>query len=177
MKTEFYAGAQFPDFELRDHDRNLRKLSEIQEADALIIVTARGYHCRGDRLQQRLLTSFYAELREGFTKIVTVISGNWKSANAFRGRVGAQWPFLYDSRGIVAESLDIADISGRKNNELIPHTFILETGLRIFKIYNGYWYWDRPSIEDLRKDLRTLYRKIRPRPNKYEDDGQSGILV
>jgi hypothetical protein len=23
---------------------------------------------------------------------------------------------------------------------MIPHTFVLEPGLRIFSIYNGYWY-------------------------------------
>jgi hypothetical protein len=45
---------------------------------------------------------------------------------------------------------------------MIPYTLVLEPGLRIFKIYNGYWYWGRPSVEDLRRDLRELFRKIRP---------------
>jgi hypothetical protein len=45
---------------------------------------------------------------------------------------------------------------------MIPHTFVLEPGLRIYKIYNGYWFWGRPSPEDLRQDLREVMRKARP---------------
>jgi hypothetical protein len=29
-------------------------------------------------------------------------------------------------------------------------------------MYNGYWYWGRPSNEDLRRDLREITRQIRP---------------
>ena len=29
-------------------------------------------------------------------------------------------------------------------------------------VYNGYRYWGRPSIEDLRRDLRAVTREIRP---------------
>jgi hypothetical protein len=35
---------------------------------------------------------------------------------------------------------------------MIPHTFVLEPGLKIFKIYNGYWYWGRPTITELHMD-------------------------
>ena len=28
---------------------------------------------------------------------------------------------------------------------MIPHTLVLEPGLVIYKIYNGYWFWGRPS--------------------------------
>lgn len=35
-------------------------------------------------------------------------------------------------------------------------------GLLIYRIYNGYWYWGRPSVEELRRDLREVTRKIRP---------------
>lgn len=45
---------------------------------------------------------------------------------------------------------------------MIPHRFVLGPGLRIFKIYNGYWYRGRPSVEELRLDLRALLRKVRP---------------
>ncbi len=27
---------------------------------------------------------------------------------------------------------------------MIPHKFVLEPGLKIFKTYNGYRYWGRP---------------------------------
>jgi hypothetical protein len=45
---------------------------------------------------------------------------------------------------------------------MIPHTVVLEPGLVVFKIYNGYWYFGRPTIEELRHDLRSVLRKCRP---------------
>jgi hypothetical protein len=32
----------------------------------------------------------------------------------------------------------------------------------IYKIYNGYWFWGRPTLEDLRQDLRAVTKKCRP---------------
>ena len=34
--------------------------------------------------------------------------------------------------------------------------------MEIFKISNGYWYWGRPSIEELRADLREIRRSVNP---------------
>ena len=38
---------------------------------------------------------------------------------------------------------------------MIPHTLVLKPGLVIHSVYNGYWFWGRPSVEDLRQDLRN----------------------
>jgi hypothetical protein len=38
----------------------------------------------------------------------------------------------------------------------------IEPGLMVFKIYHGSWYFGRPSIEELRQDLRAVSRKCRP---------------
>jgi len=35
-------------------------------------------------------------------------------------------------------------------------------GLVIYSVYDGYWFWGRPSFEDLRRDLREVTREIRP---------------
>jgi hypothetical protein len=32
----------------------------------------------------------------------------------------------------------------------------------VHSIYNGYWFWGRPSIVDLWHDLREVSREIRP---------------
>lgn len=45
---------------------------------------------------------------------------------------------------------------------MIPHTFVLEPGLRIFKLYDGYWFWGRPSPWELWIDLRAVGARIRP---------------
>ncbi len=31
---------------------------------------------------------------------------------------------------------------------MIPHTLVLKPGLVIHTIYNGYWFWGRPSLDD-----------------------------
>jgi hypothetical protein len=38
----------------------------------------------------------------------------------------------------------------------------LEPGIVVFKIYNGYCFFGRPTIEELRQDLRVVLRKCRP---------------
>jgi hypothetical protein len=45
---------------------------------------------------------------------------------------------------------------------MIPHTLVLKPGLIIHSIYNGYWFWGRPSFQDLYRDLRVATREIRP---------------
>lgn len=42
---------------------------------------------------------------------------------------------------------------------MIPHTLVLEPGLIVLKVYNGYWFFGRPTVEELRQDLRTILRK------------------
>src|SRR2546423_9651766 len=45
-----------------------------------------------------------------------------------------------------------------------PHARAAPTARRTTSsiIYNGYWFWGRPSVDDLRRDLRELTREIRP---------------
>ncbi len=52
----------------------------------------------------------------------------------------------------VQKDLDIQEYTDPYNNPMIPHTLVLKPGLVIYSIYSGYWYWGRPSIEDLRRD-------------------------
>ena len=37
-----------------------------------------------------------------------------------------------------------------------------EPGLVIYKIYSGYWFFGRPTVEELRQDLRAVSMKCRP---------------
>ena len=45
---------------------------------------------------------------------------------------------------------------------MIPHVIVLEPGLVVYKIYNGYWFFGRPTLEELRQDLRAITQKCRP---------------
>jgi hypothetical protein len=74
----------------------------------------------------------------------------------------AHWPFLSDSGRVVQKDLDIAEYTDPVHNPMTPHVIVLEPGLVIYKIYNGYWFFGRPTVEDLRQDLRAAIRKCRP---------------
>jgi hypothetical protein len=45
---------------------------------------------------------------------------------------------------------------------MIPHTLVLKPGLVVHSVYNGYWFRGRPSVEELRRDLRAVTREVRP---------------
>jgi hypothetical protein len=44
---------------------------------------------------------------------------------------------------------------------MIPHTIVLEPGLVIYKIYAGYWFFGRPTMDELRLDLRAVLQTCR----------------
>ena len=39
---------------------------------------------------------------------------------------------------------------------------MLRPDLRIQSAYNGYWFWGRPTLEELHRDLREVTHAIRP---------------
>ena len=59
------------------------------------------------------------------------------------------------------KDLDIQEYTDPHHDPMIPHTLVLKPGLVIHSIYNGYWFWGRPSNEDLRRDLRDVTREVR----------------
>jgi peroxiredoxin len=162
MRRDIRPGAVFPDYQLTDQTGTRRRLSELQGSDPMILVLSRGHFCPKDRRQLRNYVDFYPELKVGYTRIVTISTDNLVETNEFRDALGAQWPFLSDPRRKVQQDLDIQEYTDPHHDPMIPYTVVLEPGLRIFRIYNGYWYWGRPSVGDLRRDLRELFRKIRP---------------
>ena len=94
--------------------------------------------------------------------MVTISTDNITETNEFRTGMDAHWPFLSDAGRIVQKDLDIAEYTDPFHNPMIPHTIVLEPGLVVYKIYNGYWFWGRPTLEDLRQDLRAVTKKCRP---------------
>ena len=62
----------------------------------------------------------------------------------------------------VQKDLDIAEYTDPQHRPMIPHTLVLEPGLRVYKIYNGYWFFGRPTVEELRLDLRAVLQRCRP---------------
>jgi peroxiredoxin len=162
MRADIVPGAVFPDYELTDHAGKRRKLSELQGSDPMILVLSRGSFCPKDRRQAEGLVQLHREMEVGYCRLVTISTDNLMATNEYRTGVAAHWPFLSDAGRIVQKDLDIAEYTDTTNNPMIPHTIVLEPGLMVFKVYNGYWYFGRPTIEELRQDLRAVLKKCRP---------------
>lgn len=162
MRSDIVPGARLPDFELIDHRRQRRRLSELQGDDPMILILSRGHFCPKDHQQHLELAAFYPKLAVSYTRIVTISTDPIVELNEFRQSVGAQWTFLSDPRRVVQKDLDIAEYTDPTHNPMVPHTFVLEPGLVVHSVYNGYWFWGRPSPDELRRDLRAVTAKVRP---------------
>jgi peroxiredoxin len=162
MRTDIVAGGIFPDYILADHTGAPRRLSELQGEDPLILTLSRGHYCPKEHQQHLELAAFYPKLAVGYTQIVTISTDPHYVLQEFRASLGAQWTFLSDPERIVQKDLDIQEYTDPENNPMIPHTLVLKPGLIVHSIYNGYWFWGRPSVVDLWRDLRDVMRDIRP---------------
>jgi peroxiredoxin len=162
MRADIVPGAKFPDFELSDHTSKRRKLSDLQGPDPMVLILSRGAFCPKDRRQSENLLQLHREMEVGYCRLVTITTDNLLETNENRTGVGAHWTFLSDAGRVVQKDLDIAEYTDPSHNPMIPHTIVLEPGLVVFKIYNGYWFFGRPTIEELRQDLRAVLKKCRP---------------
>jgi peroxiredoxin len=162
MRADIVPGAVFPDYELPDHTGKRRKLSELQGSDPMVVVLSRGGYCPKDRRQSEGLVQLHREMEVGYCRLVTISTDNLLETNENRSGIGAHWPFLSDPGRKVQQDLDIAEYTDPTHNPMIPHTIVLEPGLVVFRVYNGYWFFGRPTAEELRHDLRAILQKCRP---------------
>jgi peroxiredoxin len=162
MRKDIVPGATFPDYELGDHTGKRRKLSELQGPDPLVLVLSRGAYCPKDRRQHEGLLQLHREMEVGYCRMVTISTDNLLELNEYRTGVGAHWTFLSDPGRKIQKDLDIAEYTDPTHNPMVPYTLVLEPGLRVFSIYNGYWFFGRPTVEELRQDLRSVLQRCRP---------------
>jgi peroxiredoxin len=162
MRNDIVPGAHFPDYELTDHTATRRKLSELQDESPMIVVLSRGGFCPKDRRQAEGLLQLHREMKVGYCRLVTISTDNLTETNEYRSGVGAHWTFLSDAGRVVQKDLDIAEYTDSAHNPMIPHVLVLEPNLVIHKIYSGYWFFGRPTVEELRQDLRAVSKKCRP---------------
>jgi peroxiredoxin len=162
MRADIVPGAVFPDYQLPDHTETLRKLSELQGDDPLILTLSRGHYCPKEHQQHREIVEFYPKIAVSYTQIVTISTDEHHTLQEFRASLGAQWTFLSDPGRTVQKDLDIQEYTDPEHNPMIPYTLVLKPGLVIHRIYNGYWFWGRPSTAELWQDLRAVTSEIRP---------------
>jgi len=162
MPPEIVPGGVFPDYELPDHTKAMRRLSELQGDDPLILTLARGHYCPKEHQQHLQLAAFYPQIgvayhpgrhdRDRRPPHDPEIPGVGRRPVALSLQSGAHGPAGPRNPGIHRSGHD----------PMIPHTLVLRPRLVIHSVYNGYWFWGRPSVEDLRQDLRAVTREIRP---------------
>jgi peroxiredoxin len=162
MRVDIVPGARFPDYALPDQTGTKRRLSELQGDAPMIVLLSRGLYCPKDRRQAMELVRFEPELKVGYAKLVTISTDDLLATNENRDGLGAHWPFLSDPGRIVQKDLDIQEYTDPVHDPMVPHTLVLAPALMVHSVYNGYWYWGRPSLEELRRDLREVTRNLRP---------------
>jgi peroxiredoxin len=162
MRADITPGGIFPDFELVDHTATRRRLSELQARDPMIVVLARGHYCPKDHQQHVELAALYPKVALAYTQIVTISTDDILTTREFRASVGAQWTFLSDAGRRVQKELDVQEYTDPYHDPMVPHTLVLKPKLVIHSVYNGYWFWGRPSTAELWHDLREATREIRP---------------
>jgi peroxiredoxin len=162
MRSDIIPGGAFPDYELPDQTSTPRRLSDLQGDDPMILTLARGHYCPKEHQQHLQLAAFYPQVAVAYTQMATISTDDHHTSQEFRASVGAQWPFLEDPERMVQRDLHIQEYTDPEHDPMIPHTLVLKPGLVIHSIYMGYWFWGRPSVDELRRDLRAVTSEIRP---------------
>jgi peroxiredoxin len=129
MRSDIVPGGAFPDYELPDHTRTPRRLSELQGDDPLILTLARGHYCPKEHQQHLELAAFYPKIAVAYTQIATISTDDHHTLQEFRASVGAQWTFLSDPERRVQKELDIQEYTDPEHDPMIPHTLVLKPGL------------------------------------------------
>ena len=102
------------------------------------------------------------ELEVAYTKVVAISVDPPATVLETKNALNANFPILSDESRQWQRKLDLVEYTDEKHLPYIPYAFLVEPGLIIHKIYCGYWFWGRPTIEDLRQDFRAISMKCRP---------------
>jgi len=151
----------FPDLALPDHTGRPRTLSELAGGDPLVLVFSRGWWCPKEQRFLRGLVAFQDEVEVAYSKLVVVSVDQPEVQAAFRAGLGARFTFLSDAERRYLDALELRETTDTVHHPYRPAVYTLFPDLGIHREYNGYWYWGRPTLEDLRQDLRAITMAIR----------------
>jgi len=122
----------------------------------------------------RHYVSFQDELKINYCHLAAVSVDPPEVSAAFRTGLGASFTFLSDHDRTVITALDIVEVSGTSHGDLaVPYSFSLAPDLTIHRIYNGWWFVGRPTVEELRQDLRAIMQACR-HDYSYEGPARAG---
>jgi len=152
----------FPDLKLPDHTGRPRTLTELAAGDPLVLVFSRGWWCPKEQRHLRRLVELQDELDVAYSRLVVVSVDPPEVQAAFRAGLGARFTFLSDAGRRYLDELGLRETTDTVHNPYRPAAFTLFPDLRVHRAYNGYWYWGRPTLEELRQDLRVITAAVRP---------------
>jgi peroxiredoxin len=163
MSKNLAPGTTIPDFELPDEAGDTHRLSDLQGDNILVLHLSRGEHCPRERMHHRELLRFHEWCSVAFTELVTIMPNVQHDVFKMKIATGARWTFLSDEDLEVRDHFDIDEYTDVHHDyAVVPHTVILSPGLVIEKVYVGYWFWGRPSPEQLWTDLGAIHARIKP---------------
>jgi peroxiredoxin len=154
-------GQRFPDLDLPDHTGRPRRLSEIAGGDPLALLFSRGWWCPKEQRHLREVTAAQGEFEVAYARIVVVSIDAPEVQSAFRAGLGARFTFLSDPDRVWLDRLGLIEETDALHRPYRPAAFTLRPDRTIHAAYDGYWYWGRPTVEDLRQDMRAISREIR----------------
>jgi peroxiredoxin len=162
MSRNLDIGSTIPDFELPDENGDKHTLSDLQGDNFLVLHLSRGEHCPRERQHHRELLRFHEWCAVAFTELVSILPNGLHDVYKLKISTGAHWTFLSDEDLEVQRHFDINEYTDpHHDNAGVPHTLILSPGLKIEKVYLGYWFWGRPSPEQLWLDLQELTEQLK----------------
>jgi peroxiredoxin len=154
-------GATFPDLDLPDHTGRHRRLSEVAGGDPLSLFFSRGWWCPKEQRYMRELVRLQDELEVAYARLVVVSVDPPEVQAAFRAGLGARFLFLSDAERRWLPRLGLVEGTDTVHSPYRPAAFTLHPDLTVHRAYNGYWYWGRPRMDELREDMRAITRAIR----------------
>jgi peroxiredoxin len=155
------APTRLPDLELQDHTGRRRTLSELVGGDPVALFFSRGWWCPKEQRYFRGLVELQDEFEVGYAGLVAVSVDPPEVQSAFRAGLGARFTFLSDHGRHYLDELGLRETTDTVHDPYRPAAFTLYPDLRVYKAYNGYWFWGRPTREEIRQDMRAISREIR----------------
>lgn len=166
-------GDHFPDLALPDTDGHRRQLTELAGPDPVLLHTYRGWFCPKERAFLRQLVALQEETEVAYTRFVSLSVEPPAVSGALRAGLDARWTFLCDADRAALNDLGLREVTDTVHDPYLPTVWLLGPDLTVHRWWMGYWYWGRPTLDELRLGLRELTRGLREdwEPPRAGDDG------
>jgi peroxiredoxin len=109
------------------------------------------------------LNDLQRELDINYCHVAVISTDAPEVSGAFRAGLGATYTFLSDHERRAVTELDIVDETDPAHTRIAyPWSFSVGPDLAIHKVYDGGWFVGRPTLEELRQDLRAMMLVYHP---------------